>query len=173
MAGIEQVESRTIEGAALLKVVFQPGTDMSQAMAQVVGSVTRSRALMRVGAGPTFIVSYDAGSVPVGQLIFSSPIRNPGEMQNIALNQVRPVFATIPGVSAPPPFGGNQRTVVVRVNPDRLRAYGISPEEAVTAVNNASAVLPSGNVRAANFMKIASSNPAIGADVQDMVPPPG
>jgi len=52
-------------------------------------------------------------------------------MQNIALNQVRPVFATIPGVSAPPPFGGNQRTVVVRVNPDRLRAYGISPEEAV------------------------------------------
>src|SRR5213594_5002159 len=135
ITGIEHVESKNIQGAALLKLVFHPGTDMSQAMAQVVGYVNRSRAFMPTGAVPPFIVRYDAGSVPVGQLIFSSPIRNPGEMQNIALNQVRPVFATIPGVSAPPPFGGNQRTVVVRVNPARLRAYGISPEEAVTAVN--------------------------------------
>src|SRR3989441_3753697 len=172
ITGIEHVESKNIQGAALLKLVFHPGTDMSQAMAQVVGYVNRARAFMPVGAVPPFIVRYDAGSVPVGQLIFSSPIRNPGEMQNIALNQVRPVFATIPGVSAPPPFGGNQRTVVVRVNPDRLRAYGISPEQAVTAVNNASAVLPSGNVRTGSFMKIASSNAAIGGDVQELMNAP-
>jgi multidrug efflux pump subunit AcrB len=172
ITGIEHVESKNIQGAALLKLVFHPGTDMSQAMAQVVGYVNRARAFMPVGAVPPFVVRYDAGSVPVGQLIFSSPIRNPGEMQNIALNQVRPVFATIPGVSAPPPFGGNQRTVVVRVNPDRLRAYGISPEEAVTAVNNASAVLPSGNVRTGSFMKIASSNAAIGGDVQELMNAP-
>src|SRR5437762_1949674 len=169
ITGIEHVESKNIQGAALMKLVFHPGTDMSQAMAQVVGYVNRSRAFMPTGAVPPFIVRYDAGSVPVGQLIFSSPIRNPGEMQNIALNQVRPVFATIPGVSAPPPFGGNQRTVVVRVNPDQLRAYGISPEEAVTAVNNASTVLPSGNVRTGSLMKIASSNAAIGADVQELM----
>src|SRR2546422_957943 len=172
ITGIEHVESKNIQGAALLKLVFHPGTDMSQAMAQVVGYVNRSRAFMPVGAVPPFIVRYDAGSVPVGQLIFSSPIRNPGEMQNIALNQVRPVFATIPGVSAPPPFGGNQRTVVVRVNPDQLRAYGISPEEAVTAVNNASAVLPSGNVRTGSLMKIASTNAAIGGDVQELMNAP-
>jgi multidrug efflux pump subunit AcrB len=172
ITGIEHVESKNIQGAALLKLVFHPGTDMSQAMAQVVGYVNRARAFMPVGAVPPFIVRYDAGSVPVGQLIFSSPIRNPGEMQNIALNQVRPVFATIPGVSAPPPFGGNQRTVVVRVNPDRLRAYGISPEEAVTAVNNATAVLPSGNVRTGSLMKIASSNAAIGGDVQELMNAP-
>ncbi|MGX9080617.1 efflux RND transporter permease subunit, partial [Klebsiella pneumoniae] len=92
-------------------------------------------------------VRYDAGSVPVGQLIFSSPTRSPAEMQNIALNQVRPLFATLPGVSAPPPFGGNQRTVVVRLDPDKLRAYRISPEDAILAVNRATTVLPSGNVR--------------------------
>src|SRR6058998_501254 len=86
ITGIEHVESKNIQGAALLKLVFHPGTDMSQAMAQVVGYVNRSRAFMPAGAVPPFIVRYDAGSVPVGQLIFSSPIRNPGEMQNIALN---------------------------------------------------------------------------------------
>src|SRR5438270_13651936 len=157
ITGIEHVESKNIQGIALLKLLFHPGTDMSQAMAQVVGYVNGAHAFMPTGAVPPFIVRYDAGSVPVGQLIFSSPIRNPGEMQNIALNQVRPVFATIAGVSAPPPFGGNQRTVVVRINPDKLREYAISPEQAVTAVNNASAVFPAGNVRTGSLMKIASS----------------
>src|SRR5713226_9171664 len=172
ITGIEHVESKNIQGASLMKLVFHEGTDMSQAMAEVVGYVNRARAFMPPGAVPPFIVRYDAGSVPVGQLIFSSPIRNPGEMQNIALNQVRPVFATIPGVSAPPPFGGNQRTVVVRVNPDRLRAYGISPEEAVTAVNNASTVMPSGNVRTGDLIRIASTNAALGANIQDLLDTP-
>src|SRR5512138_2995791 len=131
ITGIEHVESRNIQGAALMKLVFYPGTDMSQAMAQVVGYVNRARAFMPAGAVPPFIVRYDAGSVPVGQLVFSSPLRSPGEVQDIALNRVRPLFATLPGVSAPPPFGGNQRTIVVRLNPGQLSAYRISPEEAI------------------------------------------
>src|SRR5256885_4440567 len=73
ITGIEHVESRSIQGAALMKLVFHPGTDMSQAMAQVVGYVNRARAFMPPGAVPPFIVRYDAGSVPVGQLVFSSP----------------------------------------------------------------------------------------------------
>src|SRR6266702_907714 len=146
ITGIEHVESKNIQGASLMKLVFHPGTDMSQAMAQVVGYVNRARAFMPPGAVPPFIVRYDAGSVPVGQLIFSSPTRSVGEMQDIALNRVRPVFAILEGVSAPPPFGGNQRTIVVRLNPDQLSAYNISPEEAVTAVNRSSLIMPSGTV---------------------------
>src|SRR5437762_1450901 len=144
ITGIEHVESKNIQGASLMKLVFHPGTDMSQAMAQVVGYVNRSRAFMPPGAVPPFIVRYDAGSVPVGQLIFSSPSRSVGEMQDIALNRVRPVFAVLEGVSAPPPFGGNQRTIVVRLNPDQLNAYNISPYEAVVAVNRGSLIMPAG-----------------------------
>src|SRR5205809_6176471 len=125
ITGIEHVESKNIQGAALMKLSFHAGTDMSQAMAQVVGYVNRARAFMPPGAVPPFIVRYDAGSVPVGQLVFSSPTRSPGEMQNIALNQVRPLFAILPGVSAPPPFGGNQKTVVVRLDPEKMREYGV------------------------------------------------
>src|SRR2546425_6614804 len=123
ITGIEHVESRNIQGVALMKLVFHSGTDMSQAMAQVVGYVNRARAFMPPGAVGPFIVRYDAGSVPVGELVFSSPNRSPGEMQDIALNRVRPLFATLEGVSAPPPFGGNQRTIVIRLNPERLSAY--------------------------------------------------
>jgi multidrug efflux pump subunit AcrB len=172
ITGIEHVESRNIQGAALMKLVFHPGTDMSQAMAQVVGYVNRARSFMPPGAVPPFIVRYDAGSVPVGQLVFSSPIRSPGEMQNIALNQVRPLFAVLPGVSAPPPFGGNQRTIVVRLDPERLGAYRISPEEAIAAVNRASLVMPSGNVRIDDLTRIASSNASLGGNLQELASAP-
>src|SRR6187549_563135 len=133
ITGIEHVESKSIQGVALMKLVFHPDTNMNQAIGEVVAQVNRARAFMPSGAVPPFIVRFDAGSVPVGQLVFSSPTRSPGEMQDIAINRVRPLFATLPGVSAPPPFGGNQRTIVVRLDPDRLRSYRVSPEEAIAA----------------------------------------
>jgi multidrug efflux pump subunit AcrB len=172
ITGIEHVESKSIQGVALMKLAFHEGTDMSQAMAEVVGYVNRARAFMPPGAVPPFIVRYDAGSVPVAQLVFTSANRTPGEMQTIALNQVRPIFATLPGVSAPPPFGGNQRTIVIRVDPERMRAYRISPEEAIAAVNRATTVMPSGNVRTGDLIRIASTNAALGANISELLDTP-
>src|SRR5438552_173401 len=172
ITGIEHVESKNIQGIALMKLQFHADTDMSQAMAEVVGYVNRARAFMPTGAVPPFIMRFDAGSVPVAQLVFSSTTRTPGEMQNIALNQVRPIFATLPGVSAPPPFGGSQRTIVVRVDPDKLRAYRLSPDEVVFAVNRASTVLPSGNVRTGDLIRIASTNATLGGNIQELLDAP-
>src|SRR5262245_16686543 len=172
ITGIEHVESKNIQGIALMKLVFHPETDMSQAMAEVVGYVNRARAFMPTGAVPPFIMRYDAGSLPVAQLVFSSETRTPGEMQDIALNRVRPIFATLPGVSAPPPFGGSQRTIVVRVDPDRLRQYRLSPEEVVLAVNRSSTVVPSGNVRTGDLIRIASTNATLGGNIQELLDAP-
>ena len=172
ITGIEHVESKNIQGVALMKLVFHPETDMSQAMAEVVGYVNRSRAFMPPGAVPPFIMRYDAGSVPVAQLVFSSESRSPGEMQDIALNRVRPIFATLPGVSAPPPFGGNQRTIVVRVDPERMRAYRLSPEEVIAKINKATTVLPSGSVRTGDLLRFATTNAALGPNIADLLDTP-
>jgi multidrug efflux pump subunit AcrB len=172
ITGIQRVESRSIQGAALMKLVFYPGTDMNQAMAQAVGYVNRARAFMPPGAVPPFITRFDAGSVPVGQLVFSSPTLSAGELQDIALNRVRPLFATLPGVSAPPPFGGNQRTIVVRLDPDKLRQYGISPEQAIAAVNKATTVVPSGNVRTGDVNRYAVTNSVIGGNLAELADAP-
>src|SRR5215468_8757191 len=172
ITGIEHVESKNIQGISLMNLVFHPDTDMSQAMAEVVGYVNRARAFMPPGAVGPFITRFDAGSVPVGQLVFSSATRSVAEMQDIALNRVRPIFATLPGVSAPPPFGGNQRTIVVRVDPERLRQYGLSPEEVVTAVNRSSTVVPSGNVRTGDLIRIASTNATLGGNIQELLDAP-
>src|SRR5919197_1143949 len=172
ITGIEHVESKNIQGIALMKLVFHPDTDMSQAMAEVVGYVNRARAFMPTGAVPPFIMRYDAGSLPVAQLVFSSETRTPGEMQDIALNRVRPIFSTLPGVSAPPPFGGSQRTIVVRVDPDRLRQYRLSPEEVVMAVNRSSTIVPSGNVRTGDLIRIAATNATLGGNIQELLDAP-
>ncbi|MBV8068592.1 MAG: efflux RND transporter permease subunit [Acidobacteriaceae bacterium] len=170
--GIQYIESRNIQGASLMKLVFQPDTDMADAMAQTVGYVNRARSFMPPGTVPPFITRFDAGSVPVGQLTFLGPNRTQAEIQNLALNRVRPVFATLPGVSAPPPFGGNQRSIVITLDPDKLREYGVSPEQATTAVNKASVVMPSGNIRIGNFNLFATSNSTLGANLDALMGTP-
>jgi multidrug efflux pump subunit AcrB len=149
ISGIEHVESNSIQGVALIKLQFHPGTNMAGAMAETVSHVNRARAFMPPGTVPPFIMRFDAGSVPVGDLIFSdqSGKLSLKDLQDAALFRVRPLFATLPGVSAPPPFGGAPRTVVISVNPDRLRAYNMNPDEVVQALTTGNAISPSGNVR--------------------------
>jgi multidrug efflux pump subunit AcrB len=172
ITGIDHVESKSIQGAALMKLVFHPDTNMSQAMSETVGYVNRARAFMPPGTVPPFITRFDAGSVAVGQLVFNSATRSQGELQDFALNRVRPLFATLPGVSAPPPFGGNQRTIVITLDPDKLRQYQLSPDEAISAVSKASLVMPSGNMSMGKINRIARTNAALGGDLAELLNTP-
>ena len=156
--GIESVEDKSIQGNGLLKLTFHPGTDMSQALAQTIAYVNRAHAFMPYGTVNPFVIRFDAGTVPVGYLVFSSKSRTIGEIQDLALNRIRPLFATLPGVSAPPPFGGNQRTIVVTVNPDRLRSYNLSPDTVVQAISSGNVLMPAGNVRTDSLLRIVSSD---------------
>src|SRR6185436_11153190 len=76
ITGIEHVESKSIQGASIIKLQFYPGTDMAAAMAETVSYVNRARAFMPPGTVPPFVTRFDAGSVPVGNLVFSSETRS-------------------------------------------------------------------------------------------------
>src|SRR5437764_2845561 len=167
--GIDHVESKNIQSVALMKLYFHPGTNMAGAMAETVSYVNRARAFMPTGAVPPFVMRFDAGSVPVGYLVFSDETGKLGlkDLQDAALFKVRPLFATLPGVSAPPPFGGSPRAVVVHADPDRLRAYNMSPEEVVAAITRGNAISPSGNVRFGNMMPMVPVNSVV-ADVKQL-----
>ena len=159
--GIESVESKSIQNTALLKLTFHAGTNMAEAMAQTIGYVNRARAFMPPGTVGPFVMRFDAGTVPVGYLVFSSASRSLGEIQDLALNRVRPQFATLPGLTSPPPFGGSQRTVVIRVNPERLRAYGMSPDDVIRAVSSGNVIMPSGSVNVAGETRITPVNSVV------------
>ena len=160
--GIESVESKSIQNTSLLKLTFHPGTDMAEALAQTIGYVNRARAFMPPGTVGPFVMRFDAGTVPVGYLVFRSDTRSLGEIQDLALNRVRPQFATLPGLTSPPPFGGSQRTIVIRVDPDRLRSYGMAPDDVIRAVTTGNVIMPSGSVNIGEETRISPMNSVVG-----------
>ncbi len=159
--GIESVEAKSIQGNALLRLSFHPGTNMSEALAQTISYVNRARAFMPPGTVSPFVIRYDAGTLPVGYLVFSSPSRTLGEIQDLALNRVRPIFATLPGVSSPPPFGGNQRTIVISVRPEKLHAYGLSPQSVVQAVLSGNSIEPAGNANIGQYSAMVTTDTTV------------
>ena len=161
VTGVKFVESKSIQGAAIIKIVFHEGTDLSQAMGEVVGYVNRSKAFMPPGTVPPFITRFDAGSVAVGQLVFTSETKTLGEIQDLALFKVRPMFSTLPGVSAPPPFGGNQKTVIIKVNPDKVRDYNLSADDIVQALAKSNVISPAGNIRVGDETFITTQNAVV------------
>jgi multidrug efflux pump subunit AcrB len=166
--GLHHVESKTIQGASLIKLHFHPGTNMAQAMAETVGIVNRARGYVPPGTLPPFIVRFDVSNVPIGFLVVDTESnRSAGELSDLVLTRVRPIFSTLQGVSSPPPMGGNSRAIVLSVDPDRLRTYHLSPEDLVAALNSGNVVLPSGNARIRDQMPLVQTN-AIVRDPQDL-----
>jgi multidrug efflux pump subunit AcrB len=168
ISGIHHVESRNVQGVALMKLHFHPGTDMAQAMAETIAYVNRSRAFMPPGTVSPFVMRFDTGSVPVGYLVLRSDTRTVAEINDLALFSVRPTFAALPGVSAPPPFGAGARSLVVTVDPQRLQSYGMSPDEVILAVTKGNTLSPSGNVPIGDKFAIVPVNSVV-KDVNQML----
>jgi multidrug efflux pump subunit AcrB len=160
--GIQTVEAKSIQGASLLRLTFHPGTNMSEALAETISYVNRARAFMPPGTVSPFVVRYDAGTLPVGYLVFSSPTKTLGEISDAALNRVRPVFGTLPGVSSPPPFGGNQRTIVLNVDPNRLHGYGLSADEVVQALVTGNSIQPAGVANIGSTQTLVTTDSTVG-----------
>ena len=156
--GIKNIESKSIQGLSLIKLTFYEGTDMAEASAQVALQVNRTAAFFPPGALPPQVVRFDASSLPVGELVFSSKTRPLKDMFDLAITRVRPLFATVPGLSAPPPFGSNARSVLINVNPEKLRMYNLSADEVVQAIAQNNAMTPSGNLRVDSIMYVTSIN---------------
>ncbi len=156
--GIKNIESKNIQGLSLVKLSFYESTDMAEATAQVALQSNRMLAFFPPGSLPPTVVRFDASSLPVGELVFSSPTKSLEEMFDLALTRVRPLFATVPGLSAAPAFGSNARTVVVNVNPDKLSTYNVSADEVVDAIAKNNAITPAGNLRVGSTMYVTTVN---------------
>ncbi len=156
--GIEHIESKTVQNLSLMKVYFHPDTDMASAMAAIVAMCNRATSLMPKGTYNPFVLRFDPGSLPVGQLVLSSDTKSVKELEDLAYTRIRPMLATVPGAEAPPPFGGNVRSIVISVDADKLRRYNISGDELIQALDVGNQVLPAGNVRTGDYLRIAPVN---------------
>lgn len=147
VSGVKGIDFKSVQGFSLMKLSFYPGTDMAQASGELSAQVSRAMGFLPAGAVPPQVVRFDGSSLPIGQLVFESKERSITELQNLALTRIRPMFVTIPGVTAPAPFGGNVRTMVVKVNPELMSSYGLSAEEVTIAIAKNNFPAPAGNIR--------------------------
>ncbi|HEY5314237.1 MAG TPA: efflux RND transporter permease subunit, partial [Pirellulales bacterium] len=160
--GIREIESKSIQQIATIKLAFFSDTDMAKAMASVVSTVSRAAAKMPPNVLPPLVIQMDAGSVPVGYLVLESKTHSAGELGDLVETRVRPLVQKfVPGTIATAPFGSNVRAIVVSVDPDRLRAYDLTPDDVVEAISKGNAVAPAGNLHVRDQMPLVPTNAMI------------
>lgn len=145
--GIKTIETKNIQGLMLMKLTYYEGTNMAQAASELSALSNRAQAIFPPGSQPPFIIRFDASSLPIGQLVLSSPIRTNNELQDIANTYVRASFTSIPGLLAPAPFGGSPRTIEINVDPVLMRSHNLTVDQVVEAIKVNNQTAPPGNVR--------------------------
>ena len=160
--GIERIESNCIPGIGLMKLYFHEGTDIGQAIAQVNavnGTILR---IFPPGTTPPLIIQYSAATVPIVQMTFYSKTVPEGRLFDHALNFVRVKLFTIPGLTVPAPFGGQQRQISVELSPIMMEAKGVSPYDVVNALQASNVLVPAGDARigSIDYNVTTNSSPA-------------
>lgn len=161
VSGVKSIETRNIQGLTLMKLTFYQGTNMAQAAAEVSAFSNRAQAIFPPGSQPPFILRFDASTLPVGQLVLSSPTRSNNELLDLANIYVRASFTSIPGLVAPAPFGGNVRTVVIKADPQLMRSHNLTPDQLVAAIRINNQASPAGNVRVGNYNYLTPANTTV------------
>jgi multidrug efflux pump subunit AcrB len=156
--GVKNISSKSIQGLTIVKISFYESTNMAEASAQVALQVNRAQSFFPPGALPPQVIRYDASSLPVGQLVFDSKSESLKDIYDLAATKIRPMFSTIPGLSAPPPFGSNARTIVFSIDPDKLRSFNLTPDQVVDALAKFNVMAPSGNLRMNGTMFLTTIN---------------
>jgi CzcA family heavy metal efflux pump len=148
--GISRIESQSIPGVGLLRIYFQPGTDIGAAIAQISSVSSTILRIAPPGITPPNVIQFNATNVPVAQLTISSKTLPEQQLYDYSLNFIRVRLFTIPGLSTPAPFGGKERQIIIDIDPQALAAKGLSAGDVVSALQNSNVILPAGDARIGN-----------------------
>src|SRR5271165_6889127 len=157
---VEHTESQSVNGTAVVKYFFQPDADPDMSMAQITAVSQTQVAFSPPGTTPPFVLAFSASTVPILQLALTSPTLPEAQIWDLANTILRTQLATVAGASTPWPFGGKQRQVQVDLDPQALRANGLSANDVVTAIGAQNLILPAGTEKIGPleyFIKLNSS----------------
>jgi CzcA family heavy metal efflux pump len=151
VSDIQHVESQSLPGYGVVKIFFQPGVNISSAMAQVTAASQTVLKQLPPGITPPYVLTFNASSVPILQLALSSATLPQERLADEAQNFIRPQLATIPGTAVPSPYGGKVRQVQIDLNQRELQSYGLSASDVVQALAAQNLVVPVGTEKLGTF----------------------
>ncbi|MFP6560179.1 efflux RND transporter permease subunit [Paraburkholderia sp. B3] len=148
---IDHIESQSLNGVAVIKYYFHPGTNVSIATSQMTAGAQWWLKQLPPGTTPPLIVNYNASSVPIIQLALSSKSIPEQGLYDLANNFVRTQLAGVAGASIPFPYGGRLRQVQVDLDQNLLQARGISANDVVNALGEQNLIIPAGTEKVGDF----------------------
>jgi multidrug efflux pump subunit AcrB len=155
---IEHIESQSMAGYGVVKIFFQPTVDINAALAQITAASQTVLKLLPPGITPPYVLTFNASSVPVIQLALSSDTMSEAKIFDFAQNMIRPQLATVAGAAVPSPYGGKVRQVQIDVDQAKLRSYGLSAQDVVTAVGQQDLIIPVGTQKIADKEYVVQLN---------------
>ncbi len=142
----ERIESRTMPGAAMLKVTFQPGTDPSAAMNDIFNYELSDMFHLPPGIEFPFTLRSEPSNMPVLLGAISGEGLSESELYTIGYYAVRNKMGGLEGVQIPHPFGGRFRQVMAYVDPAKLASYNFTFTDVVDALERANLVMAGGTI---------------------------
>src|SRR5258706_12628414 len=127
VSNIEQIESQSLRGVAVIKLFFQPDADVNAAIAQVTAICQTLLRPLPTGITPPLILQYNASGVPVVMLSLGSDELSEQEISDLGNNFIRTQLVTIPGAAVPQPYGGKTPVVNGGVRPPAPAPPGLFP----------------------------------------------
>ncbi len=161
VSNIKSIDSQSYYGSGIVKIYFQPGTDIAAAEAQVTASSQTILKTLPAGSTPPEILVFDASSVPVIGLQVAADDLTPDEIYDLASNIIRPALISVPGVAIPAPYGGTQEDVEVDLDQAKLLAHGLSASDVGKALAAQNIVLPAGDQKIGpiDYMVVTNATP--------------
>ena len=158
---IEHIESQSLYGRGIVKIFFQPGTDIAAAQAQVTSISQTVLKQMPAGITPPQVLVYNASSVPVLDLQVSAEGMTAAQVYDMASNLIRPALVGVPGAAIPTPYGGASLNVEIDLDQAKLLAHGLSASDVGNALKAQNVVLPAGDqkIGAIDYMVETNSSP--------------
>jgi multidrug efflux pump subunit AcrB len=160
VSNVEHTESQSLNGIAVAKYFFQPNVNEDLSYAQITGVSQTLLKSAPPGTTPPSILAYNASTVPVIQLALSSSTLSEAQIFDLGSNVVRTNLATVAGAAIPFPYGGKLRQIQVDLDPQALRAKGLSATDVTTAIAAQNLILPAGTQKVGTleyFVKLNAS----------------
>ncbi len=141
---IEHQESRTVPGATVIKIFFQPGADASSAMNDIVNLEASDMFHLPPGIEWPFTVRSEPSNLPVVLAAIAGEGLSESELYSIGYYAVRNKMGGLQGVQIPHPFGGKFRQMMIYVDPAKLQSHHVSARDVVNAMQESNLVLAAG-----------------------------
>ncbi|HWY59920.1 MAG TPA: efflux RND transporter permease subunit [Terriglobales bacterium] len=157
-AGVDHMESRSLQGVSIIRVYFQPGTNADADVTELSNLALADLKRLPPGTLPPVVLKFDASSLPVALVTVKGEGLNETQLHDYGQFQIRNQIATVPGAEIPGVFGGTYRQIMVYVDPFKLFSRQLSPMDVVGAVNDSNLILPAGDVKMGPYDYFVYSN---------------